>query len=152
MIRSSIKAIILSNQRVLLTKNRDEEGDFYLSPGGGQEHGETFHETLKRECMEETGFEIEIGEVLFIREYIGKNHEHSAFDSQVHQVEVYFICHLKDENCSPTPLSPDSNQIGIEWVALSEMDSYRIYPKTLKEQIASYTKNKALPIYLGDVN
>ncbi|KIL50992.1 NUDIX domain-containing protein [Jeotgalibacillus campisalis] len=152
MIRNSIKAIILSGEHVLLTKNRDPEGDFYLFPGGGQEHGETFHKTLKRECMEETGLAIEIGDVLFIREYIGQNHEHAAFDSHVHQVEVYFICSLKDNVTKVEPAAPDSNQIGIEWVPLSRLALYRIYPKKLVEKIVSYTQNESLPIYLGDVN
>ncbi|YCI79744.1 hypothetical protein M1D47_21395 [Bacillus sp. R1-10] len=34
------------------------------------------HNALLRECMEEVGEEVEIGELLHIREYIGKNHEH----------------------------------------------------------------------------
>jgi ADP-ribose pyrophosphatase YjhB (NUDIX family) len=61
----------------LLTKNQDDEGYFYLFPGGGQEHGETIHDALIRECIEEVGEEVEIGELLHVREYIGKNHEHS---------------------------------------------------------------------------
>jgi 8-oxo-dGTP diphosphatase len=74
-IRNFVKALIVQEGKLLVTKNNDEEGEFYLCPGGGQEHGETFHETLQRECMEEIGQEVEIGELLFIREYIGKSHE-----------------------------------------------------------------------------
>ena len=44
-IRISVKAIILSDNKLLLTKNEDEQGYFYLYPGGGQEHGETMHDT-----------------------------------------------------------------------------------------------------------
>lgn len=71
-IRNSAKAIIISGEKVLLTKNQDNDGYFYLFPGGGQEHGETIHQTLKRECIEEIGQQAEIGELLHIREYIGK--------------------------------------------------------------------------------
>ncbi|WP_460011961.1 NUDIX domain-containing protein [Lysinibacillus sp. CTST325] len=53
----------------------------------GQEHGETFHTTLKRECIEEIGLNIDIKELLHIREYIGKNHEYAEFDFDVHQIE-----------------------------------------------------------------
>jgi ADP-ribose pyrophosphatase YjhB (NUDIX family) len=76
------------------TKNQDDEGYFYLFPGGGQEHGETIHNELLRECIEEVGKEVEIGELLHIREYIGKNHVHSSFDFNVHQVEYYLVCNL----------------------------------------------------------
>ncbi|WP_328824259.1 NUDIX hydrolase [Metabacillus schmidteae] len=49
-IRNSSKAIIMNSDgdKILLTKNRDREGFFYLCPGGGQEHGETLHEALKK--------------------------------------------------------------------------------------------------------
>lgn len=61
MIRNSVKAIIIMNGEILLTKNQDPEGFFYLFPGGGQEHGETFHEALQRECLEEIGSSVQIG-------------------------------------------------------------------------------------------
>ena len=63
-IRNSAKAIIVKDSKVLLTKNEDNEGVFYLFPGGGQEHGETLPETVKRECLEEIGQQVEVGELL----------------------------------------------------------------------------------------
>jgi 8-oxo-dGTP diphosphatase len=54
----------MGGNKILLTKNQDDEGYFYLFPGGGQEHGETIHNALLRECMEEVGEEVEIGELL----------------------------------------------------------------------------------------
>ncbi|MDP9739322.1 UNVERIFIED_ORG: 8-oxo-dGTP pyrophosphatase MutT (NUDIX family) [Bacillus sp. B2I3] len=87
----------MGGNKILLTKNQDDEGYFYLFPGGGQEHGETIHNALLSECMEEVGEEVEIGELLHIREYIGKNHVHSSFDFHVHQVEYYFVSNLVKE-------------------------------------------------------
>lgn len=62
-------------------------GIFFFVLVEGQEHGETFHTTLKRECIEEIGLNIDIKELLHIREYIGKNHEYAEFDFDVHQIE-----------------------------------------------------------------
>ena len=46
----------MGGNKILLTKNQDDdEGYFYLFPGGCQEHGETIHNALLRECMEEVG-------------------------------------------------------------------------------------------------
>nr|WP_077596778.1 NUDIX domain-containing protein [Oceanobacillus kimchii] len=104
-IRNSAKAIIINGDKVLLTKNQDRDGYFYLFPGGGQKHGETIHTTLLRECIEEIGMKVEIRELLHIREYIGKNHEHSTFDFNVHQVEYYFICNLVNA-IHKTPTKP----------------------------------------------
>ena len=150
-VRISAKAIIIDNDRLLLTKNKDDEGHFYLFPGGGQEHGETLHDAVKRECLEEIGEEVEVGELLFIREYIGKNHEHASFDSNFHQVEHYFICRLLNENHF-LPSNPDSHQVGMEWLPVQQLQNYRIYPKELLSYLIKYTKNSATPVYLGDIN
>lgn len=152
-IRNSAKAIIIREEKVLLTKNQDSEGFFYLFPGGGQEHGETIHEALIRECIEESGEQIEIGELLHIREYIGKNHEHSSFDFDVHQVEYYFACTiLTDKNPYHAPQNPDNDQVGIEWIPIKDLPNYRVYPKELVKQIKKKLNGVKSPVYLGDIN
>ncbi|MGM7637176.1 NUDIX domain-containing protein [Bacillus sp. Hm123] len=149
-IRNSAKAIIIEGDKVLLTKNQDDEGYFYLFPGGGQEHGETIHQALVRECIEEVGKEVDIGELLHIREYIGKNHEHASFDFHAHQVEYYFICYLVGDDHKPT--NPDSHQVGIEWIPVHDLLQYKIYPKEIRKHIIKYVNNEKSPVYLGDVN
>lgn len=152
-IRNSAKAIIICRDKVLLTKNQDHEGYFYLFPGGGQEHGETIHNALIRECIEEVGKDVVIGELLHIREYIGKNHEHSSFDFNVHQVEYYFVCNLVNEmNNYKTPTNPDSHQVGIEWIQINDLLQYRIYPKEIRKYIIKHFNNEKSPVYLGDIN
>jgi len=79
-VRNSAKAVIMKDGCVLLTKNQHEQEIFYLFPGGGQEHGETLEEAVKRECIEEIGQEVVVRELLHVREYIGRNHEHAFFD------------------------------------------------------------------------
>lgn len=150
MIRNSVKAIIIVNGEILLTKNQDPEGYFYLFPGGGQEHGETFHETLQRECLEEIGSSVQIGELLFIREYIGKNHEHAAFDADAHQVEYYFLCQLNEVSGQPT--NPDSHQIGTEWLPIEKLHTKRLYPKAFIQPLQQFIRGQKTTIYLGDIN
>ncbi|MBM7095194.1 NUDIX domain-containing protein [Bacillus sp. H-16] len=152
-IRNSAKAVIISGDKVLLTKNRDRDGYFYLFPGGGQEHGETLHKTLIRECIEETGEQIEVGELLHLREYIGKNHEYASADFNVHQVEYYFDCkRITGKNALEQPANPDSHQVGVEWVHMKDLQEYRLYPKEIRKYIVKYAKNEQLPVYLGDIN
>ncbi|MFC5700327.1 NUDIX domain-containing protein [Cohnella faecalis] len=149
-IRNSAKAIIIHNESLLLTKNKDDQGYFYLFPGGGQEKGEELKHAVKRECMEEAGCEVEVEDLLFIREYIGKNHEFAEWDKEVHQVEFYFRCILENKD---TPASigenPDENQVGVEWVELSRLDEIRLYPNALGEKIK---RGNYSPCYLGDSN
>lgn len=149
-IRNSAKAIIIKDGSVLLTKNQHEDVLFYLFPGGGQEHGETLEDALKRECIEEIGQEIMIGELLHIREYIGKNHEHASYDKDIHQVEFFFACKLAStQENHGQPTRPDDYQVGVEWIPLTELKTIPVYPKKLG---AILTNTEKSPFYLGDIN
>ncbi|WP_114571373.1 NUDIX domain-containing protein [Exiguobacterium flavidum] len=147
MIRNSAKAVIIEDGKVLLTKNIDAEGCFYLFPGGGQEQGETLHEAVVRECIEELGEQVEAFDLLHIREYIGQNHEFAIHDADVHQIEFYFACRLLGRQVEAT--QPDVHQTGIEWVPLAALENYRVYPMAIRPVIAAQHKKL---VYLGDVN
>lgn len=44
-------------------------GDYYIFPGGGQDHGELLSQTVIREISEETGFLVHVGDIrrIFIK-------------------------------------------------------------------------------------
>ena len=147
-VRLSVKAIIVRDDALLVLKCRDHTGDWYLLPGGGQEHGETVHEALNRECREEVGCEIEIGPLRFIRDYIARNHEFAEIDGDAHQVELMFECTLASEPSGP--VVPDNWQTGFAWLPLSHLDQYRLYPSALITLLTSPRSTDAL--YLGDCN
>jgi 8-oxo-dGTP pyrophosphatase MutT (NUDIX family) len=57
-VRNAARAVILDkDERIALMYS--EKGDFYKLPGGGIEEGEDVVGALRRECLEETGVEIE---------------------------------------------------------------------------------------------
>jgi len=150
-IRISTKAIIVENNKVLMVKNIDKNGFWYILPGGGQHHKETLIQALKRECKEETNVDIEVGELLFIREYIGEHHEFSEFDRDEHQIELIFSCKIVGSTPVQQGETPDIYQKGVEWLDIKKLAKYRIYPKILKEIFRS-REGKKFPIYLGDIN
>ncbi|WP_053367856.1 NUDIX domain-containing protein [Bacillus sp. FJAT-27245] len=150
-IRNSAKAVIVKKGKILAIKMHENSGTYYILPGGGQEHGENLHEALKRECKEELGVEVEIGELLFVREYIGKNHELAAYHSHAHQTEFMFMCHVNQD----TPFygnSPDKGQIGTEWLPIKELLEYKLYPRALRNHLTSYFETGKAPVYIGDIN
>src|SRR5438876_133403 len=152
-VRVSAKAIIIENGKILLLKHEDKDGEWYCLPGGGQENGETLKEALIRECQEEISVTIQIKDVLFIRDYIAKNHEfkdeEESYDT--HQIEIMFECSLAEVYLPKIGDSPDSTQKGVLWVEINKLSDYRFYPKDLIKFLQYYSNNKN-PIYLGDIN
>ncbi len=149
-IRLSIKGIIIKDKQILLTYNRYKGEEFYLLPGGGQKHGEPIDEALKRECLEEIGYNVTLDELIFIRDYIGKNHQFSVEDAEIHQVELMFTCILGSGNLKSAKMH-DDYQIDARWVPLNSLKDINIHPKVLKEVIHSNGSFEQ-QTYLGDTN
>jgi 8-oxo-dGTP pyrophosphatase MutT (NUDIX family) len=62
--RFAVCALIEENGLCLAVSRKDNPEDFGL-PGGKVEEDETLKEALEREVLEETGYEIEVGEVIY---------------------------------------------------------------------------------------
>jgi molecular chaperone GrpE len=72
----TIKAVVVKNEREVLLMRRSKDyvnPQKYDLPGGHLEKGETVREALKREIKEETGLEVEPGEVLKVTEFPKEN-------------------------------------------------------------------------------
>lgn len=149
-IRNSAKAMIIHEGKLLCAKHKNENEIFYVLIGGGQEYGENLVEALKRECREEANAQIEVGDLRFVRDYIGKNHEHAEYHPDYQGVELMFRCTLKPGTEASNGATPDTRQIGIEWLEIEKLNEYNLYPKVLKELI-KIDEMKG-PVYLGDVN
>lgn len=155
-IRVAAKAVIIDGGEILLTRNLhpdDPDGEFFLLPGGGQHHGEPLDECLRREVCEETGYSVEVGDVLWVRDYIGASHAFAAYEPDVHQVEVMFSCSV-DRSLPPTePAEEDAWQLSVDWIRLEDLPGLRIFPAVLVQYLGGATGGEAGgPRYLGDVN
>jgi 8-oxo-dGTP pyrophosphatase MutT (NUDIX family) len=65
--RHTIRGIIIKDRKVLLVIGH--EADFYWTPGGGVEAGETIEETLCREIKEELGVTVRTLELYYSYDY-----------------------------------------------------------------------------------
>ncbi|WP_240420529.1 NUDIX domain-containing protein [Paenibacillus periandrae] len=128
-IRNSAKAVIFKDNKLLVIKLNDESGIYYLLPGGGQEVGGKLNETLIRECIEETGYIVEVQELMFIRECF--------LDKNIHRVEFIFKCEISDETKT---LIMDKNQIGYEWIDIDTIQNEPLFPAGLKKLIKSFSE------------
>ncbi len=150
-IRNSAKAIIIRDNQLLVIKNTTDGEDWFLLPGGGQNHGESLREALARECMEEASVVVEIGDIVFIRDYISRNHEFAETDNDAHQVEFMFQCSISDD-AKPAPgCETDQWQTGVEWLPLESLADYMLYPAVLRNALSRGISPNHIT-YLGDVN
>ncbi|MCE7059941.1 NUDIX domain-containing protein [Dyadobacter sp. CY343] len=75
--------ICVQNEQVLLVRHEMYGVDepFWSPPGGGIHFGETAEAAVKREFEEETGLQVEIGQLLFVNEHI---------QAPLHAIELFF--------------------------------------------------------------
>lgn len=150
-IRPAARAVIIHAGRLLAVKMRDARGIYYILPGGGQRPGETLLEAVRRECLEEVGVEVEVGRLLYVREYIGRNHRFSPHHAGFHQLEHVFLCQVKDPTQACEGCETDNHQVGVSWLALDALETIRFYPECLRPHLA--TGRLDFPqVYLGDCN
>lgn len=152
-LRNSAKALIQQGDLVLVTENYDDvHGFVYVLPGGGAEPGELLTEALRREVKEETGAEISVGGLRFVREFIPTNHEFfSEWVQNYHQVDFIFRCEIP-EHYDPTQAPPGDIpwQRSVRWMSIAELRELRFYPKRLLDFLVE-PEYRSAPVYLGDV-
>jgi 8-oxo-dGTP diphosphatase len=150
-VRVSVKAVIRRGGEILVTRNADAEGPYYILPGGGQEPGEPLAETARRECREEIGAEVEVGELLWVRDFVHRNHPRMGDPaSEVHQLEFFFRCTLLGDGEFGAPAAADADQLAVEWIDARTLPDRRFYPVTLRRLLAA--EDPSGPVYLGDAD
>ncbi|MFG2210507.1 NUDIX domain-containing protein [Streptomyces sp. NPDC048638] len=150
-IRNSAKAVVLHTGRVLLQRATWEGQDCFFLPGGGQEPGEDLEATVCREVFDETGVTVRVVRLLWVREYIGANHENAATEADTHRVEMIFECVPVGE---PGPLGghdEDEVQTELEWAELGKVPGLNLLPHALRQPIAELAADGPETGYLGDV-
>lgn len=129
-LRYAAKAIIVEDGRLLCLRKRGDIGVYYVLPGGGQNPGELLPATLRRECLEELGAQVEPGALRFVQEYVGGNHLFKDVHGGRHFVNLYFECRLLERPLT-RPLIPDAGQEALEWLPLDQLSEAAFFPRVL---------------------
>ena len=150
-VRSTVKAIILHEGKVLLNRCRDaNNGEYFSLPGGGQEQFETMADAIHRECLEETGYSVEPVRFAALMEEICLDpfiREH--YLQYAHKMLHIFICRLtKTERIEPT--ETDDLQISIDWIPVEDVPSINLLPKELRAVFPKLIAEET-PMFLGSV-
>lgn len=145
-IRNSAKAIVIDCGRILLNRCTSRFGEYYALPGGGQNSGETLIEAVKRELLEETGYEVKPMRLSGIYERVA-DRPGADGDSICHKIYFVFLCKL----ASDTPRQPtehDRFQIGLEWVKLKDVRTSNLFPHAIRDNIGALI-GSGETIYIG---
>lgn len=117
----SVVAIVQDDQdRVLLIHKTDN--DLWALPGGGHEVGESIATTVVREVKEETGYDVEVDEL--VGTYTDPGHVMAYEDGEVRQqFSIAFRAHV----VGGEPRTSSESK-AVEWVAASDLPALAMHP------------------------
>lgn len=142
------RAILLNDQNkiALHTLHRDDifGNQTYLeTPGGGVDEGETFEEAVKRECLEETGADIQIlcqlGEAEDAYNLIGRKN-----------INRFYLCRILSQKGKHFVSEGDGFIQHTDFYSLDEAIS--AYDKQEDHGVAGLVKQRELPFLLEAKN
>lgn len=67
-------AVVEDGKLLLVQRGREPGRGLWAVPGGKVRHGEPMREAARREVIEETGLEVEVGDVVWVGEHIEGGH------------------------------------------------------------------------------
>ena len=149
-IRCASKAIIISNNCVLL--NRCVRGDgsvYYNLPGGGQPQYETMEQAVIREVKEETGYDVRILRFAALAEEIDTDEKlRKSYPSYTHRIMHIFLAEIEGDR-KELPSEKDFEMEKSEWIPVDEISELpEICPPSLRNKLAEILAADA-PVYLG---
>jgi TDG/mug DNA glycosylase family protein len=125
--RQNVRAAVVDDEgRILLLRYGDDYGDWWVTPGGGREQGETDEQTLRRELEEEIGLVgFEIGPLLWERS--GWTLDEPGFGSFLSRVYL-----VRVDRFEP-PLLTEA--LELRWFSTVELAEVATRPPDLAERI-----------------
>ena len=157
-VRNVAKAIIVRDGKILLNwgYNTFKEGLWGLSlgavtrglPGGGQNQFESLEETVKRECLEETGYVVKVDKLGAIFEEISANKDYRlCYKDYAHKIHFVFVCFLESE-VALAPAEKDAGVVGLEWVDIEKLEEITLLPRAVHGKLFRILQEDGV-VYLG---
>lgn len=141
-----VGVILIKDDKILLVKSTYDSETFWVTPGGGLEFEESMENCAIREVKEETGLDIRVEKLLYLRECIPNN-------KKDHVVDLIFQGNVIGGELI-TGVDPDKEETvikSVEFIPLDKMNELKIFPKCLPDLILQDKDNnfKDCPKYLG---
>ena len=135
-----VACLLTEDGKVLLARHKRGEKEYWTLPGGGLEKGERIVDCLKREIWEESGLEIEVGEVLFVFDVI---------EPERHVVTIVFRAWRTggEFRLRNVPVGP--RLVGMDFIPLEKIKEIELVPP-IGNEIEKAINRPGVP-YLGDL-
>jgi 8-oxo-dGTP pyrophosphatase MutT (NUDIX family) len=135
--------VIVQSEDCILLCPPAEEADGWLCPGGGLEPNETLAECAVREVGEETGLQIDLQGIAFLREWVVPKyaspaaaamikplHAPVASDGTGFCLEVFYYATTREPLPGTRPEHPEF--AGFQWIPLERVPNMPVWPAELK--------------------
>lgn len=133
----SVVAIVQDDQgRVLLIHKTDN--DLWALPGGGHEIGESIAQTVVREVKEETGYDVEVDDL--VGTYTDPRHVMAYEDGEIRQqFSIAFRAHVVGGEARTS-----NESRAVEWVAPDAAASLGMHP-SMAQRLQHGVEDRARP-------
>jgi ADP-ribose pyrophosphatase YjhB (NUDIX family) len=139
-------AVVEKNGKLLLVEHQDDRGNrWWIPPGGGlEDEDESILDCVRREVYEETGHHVQVGKLLYIREFIDRSND-------TRHLELFYGAQLIGDGEGEFPVSAptlfDHMILSVGWLGKNEMKGIAVFPDILKDGYWDFKDTE--PIYLG---
>ena len=120
----AVGAVIFKDESVLMVKrsNHPAKG-MWAMPGGKIHPGETMRQALIREIKEETGLDIEVGEIVYVFDVIERDDTDGI---SFHYVIIDFLCEMKGGQ-----LKAGDDAADVRWISKMDLKESNVNEKTI---------------------
>lgn len=138
--RISVRGIVLHEGKLLCVRLKaykdhlKRDNSYWCLPGGGLDEGEALLDGVKREMLEETGIEAQIGELLYVQQFAHGDKDYLEFFFHITNSHDYLAIDLA---------SSSHGQAEIEEIEFINPSEKHVLPDFLKtEDIAGLITTK----------
>ncbi len=131
--KERVRAIIKEGENILLIHRIKKGREYWVFPGGGVEKTDTDHNlALIRECDEELGVDVQVGDLFTTYEFGEADKE---------QCEYFYFCEITGGKLG-TGSGPEFQEgthyegmYALEWVSLKDFSLKNIQPEDVKKEL-----------------
>ena len=126
------RAVVFNQKGELLVQHHSNpKFDFYRLPGGGVRYREKVEDCLVREMREETGLNVKIDRLLWVRDFL----DHQSY----HSIELFFLATVISGKFNPTP---EGKNMEIMFMTIEELKDVVFYPKAFFSKLRLLRDNR----------